>query len=84
MADPLAARRRARPDVWERLLELQADGLAREVGVSNYSVEQIDELERATGRLPAVNQIEWSPALFDARLLDAHRAAACSSRATAR
>ncbi len=64
---------RARPDVWERLLELQAEGLAREVGVSNYSLRQIDELERATGRLPAVNQIEWGPALFDRDVLDGHR-----------
>jgi diketogulonate reductase-like aldo/keto reductase len=64
---------RARPDVWERLLELQADGLARTVGVSNYSLRQIGELERATGRLPAVNQIEWSPALFDRQILDGHR-----------
>ena len=64
---------RARPDVWERLLELQAEGLAREVGVSNYSIRQLDELEQATGRLPAVNQIEWSPALFDRRVLEAHR-----------
>jgi diketogulonate reductase-like aldo/keto reductase len=64
---------RARPDVWERLLELQAEGRAREVGVSNYSVPQIDELERATGRLPAVNQIEWSPALFDREVLERHR-----------
>ncbi len=63
----------ARPDVWERLLELQAEGLAREVGVSNYSVRQIEELELATGRLPAVNQIEWSPALFDREVLEAHR-----------
>jgi 2,5-diketo-D-gluconate reductase A len=63
----------ARPDVWERLLELQAEGLAREVGVSNYSISQIDELERATGRLPTVNQIEWSPALFDREVLEAHR-----------
>jgi len=63
----------ARPDVWERLLELQAEGRARDVGVSNYSLRQIDELERATGRLPAVNQIEWSPALFDRDVLDGHR-----------
>ena len=63
----------ARPDVWERFLEAQADGLARAVGVSNYTVGQLDELERATGRLPAVNQIEWSPALHDARTLDEHR-----------
>ena len=63
----------ARPDVWEQLLELQAEGLTREVGVSNYSVSQIDELERATGHRPAVNQIEWSPPLFDAGVLEAHR-----------
>jgi diketogulonate reductase-like aldo/keto reductase len=62
----------ARPDVWERFLEAQADGLARAVGVSNYTVGQLDELDRATGRLPAVNQIEWSPALHDARTLDEH------------
>src|SRR3569623_94135 len=46
---------RARPDVWERFLEVQADGLARAVGVSNYTVAQLDELEQATGRLPSVN-----------------------------
>ena len=63
----------ARADVWERLLELQAEGLTRDVGVSNYSVSQIDELERATGQRPAVNQIEWSPPLFDAGVLEAHR-----------
>jgi len=63
----------ARPDVWERLLELQAEGLTREVGVSNYSVSQIDELQRATDQLPAVNQIEWSPPLFDPGALDEHR-----------
>jgi 2,5-diketo-D-gluconate reductase A len=64
---------RARPDVWEQLLELQAEGLARDVGVSNYTLAQIDELELATGRLPAVNQIEWNPALFDRDVLEGHR-----------
>ncbi len=64
---------RARPDVWERFLEAQADGLARAVGVSNYDLAQLDELERATGRLPAVNQIEWSPSLYDDATLDEHR-----------
>jgi diketogulonate reductase-like aldo/keto reductase len=64
---------RARPDVWERLLALQAEGRALDVGVSNYSLAQIDELERATGRLPAVNQVEWSPALFDGHVLEEHR-----------
>ena len=63
----------ARPDVWERFLELQREGLTRAVGVSNYSLDQIDELERATSVLPAVNQIEWSPALYDAATLAGHR-----------
>jgi len=64
---------RARPDVWERFLEVHAEGLARAVGVSNYSVDQLDELDAATGRMPSVNQIEWGPALHDARTLDEHR-----------
>jgi diketogulonate reductase-like aldo/keto reductase len=64
---------RARPDVWERFLEARADGLARAVGVSNYSVEQLDELQAATGDLPSVNQVEWSPALHDSATLEAHR-----------
>lgn len=64
---------RARPDVWQRFLEAKDEGLARAVGVSNYSIPQIDELERSTGRLPSVNQIEWSPALYDEETLLAHR-----------
>ena len=63
----------ARPDVWERFLELQREGLVRAVGVSNYSLDQIDELARATSVLPAVNQIEWSPALHDPATLAGHR-----------
>ena len=63
----------APPDGWERLRELPAEGHARAVAGSTYSVRQLDELERATGRLPAVNQIEWNPALFDRKVLEAHR-----------
>jgi diketogulonate reductase-like aldo/keto reductase len=64
---------RARPDVWERFLELQAEGLARAVGVSNYSLDQLDQLERSTGRLPSVNQIAWGPALHSEATLSGHR-----------
>jgi 2,5-diketo-D-gluconate reductase A len=63
----------ARPDVWERLLEARREGLARAVGVSNYSLGQIDELVRTTGSAPSVNQIEWGPALYDAAVVAAHR-----------
>jgi len=59
--------------VWHELLALRAEGAARAVGVSNYSVGQIETLIRATGQAPAVNQIPWGPTLYDAGLLAACR-----------
>lgn len=59
--------------MWERFVEAREKGLATDVGVSNYRVEQIDRLEAATGVRPAVNQIKWSPLLFDATVLEEHR-----------
>lgn len=56
----------ARPDVWEQVVQAQTDGLTRAVGVSNYSLAQIDELVSATGTTPAVDQIKWSPVEYDA------------------
>jgi diketogulonate reductase-like aldo/keto reductase len=58
----------ASPEVWARVVEAQQDGLARSIGVSNYSLEQIDELVSATGVAPAVNQIRWSPGIYDAAM----------------
>lgn len=54
---------------WREFLAARDDGLARAVGVSNYSTAQIDELIEATGQGPAVNQIPWSPADHDPRRL---------------
>jgi diketogulonate reductase-like aldo/keto reductase len=59
--------------VWKSLLGIRDDGLARAVGVSNYSIAQLDELVRATGEAPEVNQIRWGPALYDSNQVDAHR-----------
>ncbi|TDB86905.1 aldo/keto reductase [Actinomadura sp. KC216] len=58
---------------WRELLSAKNDGLARNVGVSNYSIAQIDRLTEATGEQPAVNQVSWSPARHDPALLDEHR-----------
>jgi diketogulonate reductase-like aldo/keto reductase len=63
----------ARPDTWQRFVEVREAGLARAIGVSNYDTAQIDELVEATGVLPAVNQIRWSPPLYDAAVVRAHR-----------
>jgi 2,5-diketo-D-gluconate reductase A len=58
--------------LWRDFLAARDDGLARAVGVSNYSITQIDELTAATGERPAVNQIPWSPSRSDAALHAAH------------
>jgi diketogulonate reductase-like aldo/keto reductase len=55
----------AAPEVWEQLVQARADGLTKAIGVSNYSLEQIDELTRSTGVTPEVNQIKWGPLLYD-------------------
>jgi 2,5-diketo-D-gluconate reductase A len=61
-------------ELWRAFVEAQKSGLAREIGVSNFDVELVDEVTEATGVAPAVNQIEWSPLLYDAAVLEAHRA----------
>jgi 2,5-diketo-D-gluconate reductase A len=55
----------AAPQVWEQLVTARQDGLAKSIGVSNYSLGQIDELTRSTGVTPQVNQIRWGPPLYD-------------------
>jgi diketogulonate reductase-like aldo/keto reductase len=65
--------RGASPAVWRELLALRDEGLASAVGVSNYSIAQIDELTEATGEAPAVNQIPWSPSQHDQKELAAMR-----------
>jgi diketogulonate reductase-like aldo/keto reductase len=60
-------------DVWRAFITARDEGLARDIGVSNYSLAQINELVERTGVRPAVNQIEWSPLLFDRETLEGHR-----------
>lgn len=59
--------------VWRELLAARDEGLARAVGVSNYGTGQLDELIQATEENPAVNQIRWSPSLYDRQRHKEHR-----------
>jgi 2,5-diketo-D-gluconate reductase A len=59
--------------VWREMLALRDEGLARAVGVSNYSLALIDELIQATGEPPAVNQIHWNPRRYNAGVLEGLR-----------
>jgi diketogulonate reductase-like aldo/keto reductase len=59
--------------VWCEFLALRDEGRVRAIGVSNYSLAQIDRLINATGQAPAVNQISWSPGRYNEALLAGHR-----------
>lgn len=61
-------------DGWREFARAREEGLVRDIGVSNYSLDQLDRLVEETGTIPAVNQIEWRPSLFDPAVLDGHRA----------
>jgi len=57
----------ASPDMWKAFIEALEQGKTRAIGVSNYSIAQIDELIAATGQAPALNQIPWNPFTFNER-----------------
>ncbi|MCQ9184408.1 aldo/keto reductase [Streptomyces sp. IBSBF 2953] len=48
-------------DSWRAMIKLREDGLVRSVGVSNFTAGHLDRLEKETGVLPSVNQIELHP-----------------------
>lgn len=57
---------------WQAFLAARDEGVVRDIGVSNFSLDQIDALTQATGVPPSVNQISWSPLLFDRAILEGH------------
>ncbi len=63
----------ARPQVWQEFIAARDSGKARTVGVSNYSIAQIDELIDSVGEGPAVNQVPWSPFQHDPEHVAASR-----------
>lgn len=60
-------------DIWQAFITARDQGLARDIGVSNYALEEMDELAKETGAAPAVNQVKWSPLLYDQHQVDGHR-----------
>ncbi|KRN27137.1 aldo/keto reductase [Liquorilactobacillus mali] len=48
-------------EAWQALIEAQKMGLIRSIGVSNFLPEHLERLEKETGVLPVVNQVELHP-----------------------
>ncbi|WP_028274993.1 aldo/keto reductase [Atopococcus tabaci] len=48
-------------EAWQALVDAQKAGLVRSIGVSNFLPEHIERLEKETGVLPVINQVELHP-----------------------
>jgi diketogulonate reductase-like aldo/keto reductase len=56
---------------WDGMQRAQAAGYARSIGVSNFSVEELDALIEVADSRPVVNQVQFSPFEFRRGLLEA-------------
>jgi diketogulonate reductase-like aldo/keto reductase len=59
-------------DTWRAFTELQAEGLVRSIGVSNFQPAHLRRLIEETGVTPTVNQIELHPHLSQPELRRLH------------
>lgn len=48
-------------ETWKEFEKLKEDGLVKSIGVSNFTVETLEDLKKHSGTIPAVNQIELHP-----------------------
>lgn len=64
---PTHSPKACRLSTWRALLQAQAAGKAKAVGVSNYNVDHLQELLDAGLPLPAVNQCPYTPHLYKAQ-----------------
>ncbi|MBL7814215.1 MAG: aldo/keto reductase [Saprospiraceae bacterium] len=56
--------RATRKDTWQALERLYTEGVVRAIGVANYLLPFLNELETYANLVPAVNQVEFSPFLY--------------------
>ena len=55
---------------WKVLEEIQKSGRALSIGVSNFEIRHLEELEANSGIIPAVNQIVCHPLCYPKDLID--------------
>ena len=48
-------------EAWQALIDAQKLGVVRSIGVSNFLPEHLDRLEKETGVMPVINQVQLHP-----------------------
>ncbi|MCX8106669.1 MAG: aldo/keto reductase [Ignavibacterium album] len=61
---------RLRKDSWKALEKIYSEGRCKAIGVSNYMIKHLEEMRDYAEIIPAVNQVEFSPFLYQKELLE--------------
>jgi len=56
-------------EIWKAMVHLLIDGKARAIGVSNFSIDDLRDILQDSDVVPAVNQVEFHPFLYQKDLL---------------
>ena len=59
-----------RNNTWKVFEKLYRDGRCKAIGVSNFTIRHLEELLKVAEIVPAVNQVEFSPYLYQKDLLE--------------
>ena len=59
-----------RNETWKAFESILQNGFCRSIGVSNYTVRHLKELLRISSTIPAVNQVEFNPYIYQKEILD--------------
>lgn len=63
------------PEIWRQFEEIQEEGLAKSIGVSNFRVKDLEEILPSAKVIPSVNQVRYS-------LFQNHRLLTCPHRSS--
>ena len=58
-----------REETWRAMEEIYKSGKAKVIGVSNYTINHLEEMKKYAKIPPAVNQVEFHPFLYQEELL---------------
>jgi diketogulonate reductase-like aldo/keto reductase len=59
-----------RLETWKTFEKLQKKGKCKSIGVSNFTIKHLQQLLKSAKVVPAVNQVEFNPFLYQKDLLD--------------
>ncbi|MBY9005852.1 MAG: aldo/keto reductase [Candidatus Lokiarchaeota archaeon] len=59
-----------RLETWKAMENLYDNGKIRAIGVSNFTINHLKELIGSSNHIPAINQVEFSPFLYQKDLLE--------------